>query len=105
MNYVDKSIALYWYLFKKFSTCPRQRCMVPPKGSKFVKAEIGWGEFYMNDDELDQVVNITMWQYHTYEYMMPGNSLYGNVVCASKEPEELFRGRDMLPMYIQFSHV
>ena len=51
------------FMFQKFSTDKRRKRMRPATGADWVRAEISWFKFYMDDVELETVVDAVMYYY------------------------------------------
>ena len=51
------------WLFKKFTTDPKRKCMSPLPPAKRVKSEAKWKGFDINDTDLEDIVSSIFAQY------------------------------------------
>ena len=51
------------FMFQKFSTDKRRKRMRPATDAEWVRSEISWFKFYMDDAELETVVDAVMHHY------------------------------------------
>ena len=51
------------FMFQKLSTDKRRKRMRPATDAEWVRSEISWFNFYMDDAELETVVDAVMYHY------------------------------------------
>ena len=55
LDKAGKKARLKAYLFRKFSTDPHRRRLVPPPQKRQRRADISWNSFWVNEKELDSL--------------------------------------------------
>ena len=55
LDKAGKKAGLKAYLFRKFSTDPQRRRLVPPPQKRQRRADISWNRFWVNEKELDSL--------------------------------------------------
>ena len=59
----QQSVALRTFLFKKFTT-DKDNCVMRPENPKRRRrADVSWSEFYMTEEELDEIVEAVLQEY------------------------------------------
>ena len=67
MTPVQKATIVHAFIFEKFTLDPSGRCMLPGPGQKPKKRnDAAWPDFWLSDEELDEVVTQVMIAYEAH---------------------------------------